>query len=77
MYVLYLQMLLTERVNADILNSNGATPLHMTRDPSIIQVLLIQCSQHHSLMHMCIYYTSDVNGRPIYIHAGSKIHICT
>jgi len=31
-------MLLAEHVDVNILNSNGATPLHMARDHNIIQV---------------------------------------
>ncbi len=37
MYV-HMQLLLAEHVDANVRNRNGATPLHMARDPSIIQV---------------------------------------
>ena len=45
-------MLLVERVNADILNSNGATPLHMTRDPSIIQVSVFNIVNTYVYTHV-------------------------
>lgn len=36
--VLYFQMLLSEHVATNIVNSTGATPLHLARDPAIIKV---------------------------------------
>ncbi len=33
-----MQLLLAEHVDANVQNVIGATPLHMTRDPAIVQV---------------------------------------
>ena len=56
---LFHQILLGAHVDTNIVNSQGATPLHFARNPTIINV----CNQEHGtvkVMHL-LYHTSSKN----------------
>ena len=49
MYTFFPQMLLAEHVDPNILNEDGATSLHLARDPAIIRVS-IGIDSHTSIL---------------------------
>ena len=55
-----LQKLLSQHVRADVQNAWEATPLHVARDPLIVQVQLYTCTCNIRVPTCIIYYTYDI-----------------
>ena len=55
-----LQKLLSQQVRPDICDIHGVTPLHITRDPTILQVFILHVLESYMLLWRVDPYISSV-----------------